>query len=129
MPRTRAGFKQYERDQLRLLHWERIPVPGREGPDGRSTGIWAGYFYVEIRSRNQARPLRWFKEVAGQAQDAGQVPLLLFRGPSPALSPLVILRWRDLVEVLKRVGFAGAVGPDQTGEARDAAPASGDPAR
>ncbi len=123
MPRTRAGFKQYERDQLRLLHWERIPVPGREGPDGRSTGLWAGYFYVEIRSRNQARPLRWFKEVASQARAVGQVPLLLFRGPNAALSPLVIMRWLDLVEVLKRVGFAGATGPDPAGQAPAADPA------
>lgn len=122
MPKTRAGFKKYERDQLRLLHWERIPVPGREGPDGRSTGVWAGYFYVEIRTRNVARPLRWFQEIHGPARAAGQVPLLIFRGPTAATSPLVLLRWLDLVEVLKRAGHPAVAGPDPEGTGRVADP-------
>lgn len=115
MPKTRAGFKKYERDQLRLIHWDRIPVPGREGPDGRSTGVWAGYFYVEIRSRNVARPLRWFSEIDPPARAAGQVPLLIFRSPVRGADPLVLLTWPDLVEVLKRARHPAVAGSDPEG--------------
>lgn len=124
MPKTRAGFKKYERDQLRLMHWERIPVPGREGPDGRATGVWAGYFYVEIRSRNQARPLRWFAEIEPAARAAGQVPLLIFRSGRPGTGPLALMAWPDLVEVLKRAGHPAVAGPDPEGQDRAADPGS-----
>ncbi len=100
-PKTRAGWKRYERVQAALADWQRIPVTGRAGP-GRDPGdADSGPFYTEIRDRAQARPLRWFTETAAAAAVAGKMPLLLFKGPTPHLSPLAVMRWADLAEVIK----------------------------
>lgn len=126
MPRTRSGWKRYERDVLAPAGGERIPVSGRrEGdPDGRIPGLED--FYTEIRSRNRARPLRWMREVWGEARPRGLKPLVVFRGPAPHLSPLVVLRWTDFVEVIRR-GQPGPRARPDAGRpgAAGAGPASG----
>ncbi len=116
VPKTRAAWKAYERVVMTLLGGKRIPVTGRTGlgmdpGDGELAG-----FYVEIRTHARARPIRWYKETVQEAKAAGGVPLLVFKGPSSALSPLVILRLEDFAEVLRRAGRAGDPRPDPAGE-------------
>ncbi len=106
MPRTRSGWKSYERMVMLLLGGQRIPITGRHGPGGDpGDGTLPGY-YVEVRDRARARPLRWFREVAEGAKAVGGVPLLVFKGPTRALSPLVIMRLVDFEEV-RRGGQPG----------------------
>ncbi len=111
MPRTRSGWKRYERDVLTSGGGERIPVSGRNpgDPDGRHP-VLPG-FYIEIRSRNRARPLRWIREVWEEAHPRGEKPCVIFRGPAPHLSPLVVLRWADLQEVIREHRLSAAAGP------------------
>ncbi len=112
MPQTRSGFKQYERAVARKVGRPRIPVTGRTGPGGDPGDIDVPGFYTEVRSRNRARPLRWMREVWEEAHRRGVKPLLVFRGPTPALSPLVVLRWNDFAEVFNRAQRAAGAGPD-----------------
>jgi len=141
-------WKLYERRIMSLLGGRRIPVTGRSGPGGDpGDGELAGY-YIEIRDRARPRPLRWFREVAAGAAEEGSVPLLIFKGPSPRLSPLVILRLRDLEVILRGTRPGSGPGPGAGGENAGApapggdgagtrpglrrvpsAPASGDPVR
>ncbi len=116
MPKTRSGWKRYERDVLAPGGGERIPVSGRHPgePDGRHPYLPG--FYIEIRSRTRARPLRWMKEVWEEARAAGQKPCVIFRGPAPHLSPLVLLRWADLQEVIHNARLSGAARPAAPGE-------------
>lgn len=100
MPKTRGGWKTYERVVAALAGWDREPVTGRRGPGGDPGDARSGPFYTEIRDRAEARPLRWFRETAEAARRAGKIPLLLFKGPARHLSPLAIMRWTDLAEVI-----------------------------
>lgn len=118
MPRTRSGWKQYERRVIALLGGRRIPVTGRSGPGGDpGDGELPGY-YVEVRDRARARPIRWFREVAQEAREAGGTPVLIFKGPTPALSPLVLMRLRDFEEVYRgaRPGSGAGGGPRGEGD-------------
>ena len=116
MPRARSSWKQYERVVMSALGGRRIPVTGRAGPGGDpGDGELPGY-YVEIRDHARPRPIRWFREVAAEAKTRGVIPLLIFKGPSSALSPLVLMRLHDLEEVMHRGGSARAAGPDPAGQ-------------
>ncbi len=124
------AWKRYERVILELAGWRRIPVSGRTGSgqdpgDGEAPG-----FHVEVRDRTDPRPVRWFRETVQEAKTRGGIPLLIFKGPTPALSPLVILRWRDLVEVMRGGGSPEGPRSAARGEAGAAgAYASPDPRR
>ncbi len=98
----REAWKQYERDAFAVIGGKRIPVSGRREADPDGTVADFPEFYVEVRRREQARPLRWFTETAAKAAASKQIPVLVFKGPLPHLSPLVILRWKDFAEVVKR---------------------------
>ena len=116
MPRARSSWKQYERVVMSALGGRRIPVTGRAGPGGDpGDGELPGH-YVEIRDHARPRPIRWFREVAAEAKTRGVIPLLIFKGPSSALSPLVLMRLHDLEEVMHRGGSARAAGPDPAGQ-------------
>ncbi len=109
-------WKQYERDVLEQVGGTRIPVSGRHpgDPDGVIPAL--PEFYVEIRRREEARPLRWIREAWAKAHARGQKPLVVFKGPAPHLSPLVVLRYSDFVEVIKRGRPGPSVGPAPVGE-------------
>src|SRR5437588_8894241 len=116
MPRARSSWKQYERVVMSALGGRRIPVTGRAGPGGDpGDGELPGH-YVEIRDHARPRPIRWFREVAAEARSRGVIPLLIFKGPSSALSPLVLLRLHDLEEVIHRGGSTRGAGPDPAGQ-------------
>ena len=127
MPKTRSGFKQYERNVARRVHAERIPVTGRTGPLGDPGDVDVPGFYVEVRSRARARPLRWIAEAWRAAKPRGRKPMVVFRGPAPHLSPLVVLRWADFAEVYNRAERASRVRPDaqRPGPAGEAATDAG----
>src|SRR5205807_1901476 len=119
MPRARKSWKAYERIVMSALGGRRIPVTGRAGPGGDpGDGELPGH-YVEIRDHARPRPIRWFREVAAEARSRGVIPLLIFKGPSSALSPLVLLRLHDLEEVIHRGGSTRGAGPDPAGQAGD----------
>jgi len=119
MPRTRRGWKQYEENVAAAVGARRIPVTGRTGPGEDPGDIDLPGFYVEVRDRTRARPLRWMVEAWEAARPRGTKPLVVFRGPAPHLSPLVILRWRDLAEVIKRAGYTGVDRPAAPGPSRE----------
>ncbi len=97
--------------QAALAGWRRIPVSGRTGASEDPGDAAAGHFYVEMRSRNEPRPIRWFAEVSREAAKHAQVPLLIFRGPRSSLSPLAIMLWADLAEVIQLAQRAADAGP------------------
>lgn len=115
MPVTRSGFKQYERSVGRRIGAERIPVTGRQGPGGDPGDLLVEGFYAEVRSRERARPIRWMREAWREARLRGQKPLVVFKGPAPYLSPLVIMRWADFAEVFNRGRSDRRAGPDARG--------------
>jgi hypothetical protein len=127
MGRTRKSWKEYERVVMIALGGVRIPVTGRAGPGGDpGDGELPGH-YVEIRDRKDAQPIRWFKEVAGEARARKVIPVLVFKGPSTRLSPLVLLRLRDLQAVIAHGRSARNPGrdPGRQGGAADAGALAG----
>lgn len=127
MPKTRGAWKRYERIQAAVAGWEREPVTGRANPLTDPGDAKSGGFYTEIRDREEARPLRWFRETAAAAHAQGKVPLLLFKGPAPHLSPLAIMRWTDLAEVILLARRAAGAGPTEDREHDAAGHKPGDP--
>ena len=115
MPLTRSGWKEYERSAGRRIGAPRIPVTGRQGPGGDPGDLAIEGFYTEVRDQKRPRPLRWMREVWEEARLHKRKPLLIFKGPAPHLSPLVLLRWADFAEVYNRARPDRGARPDAGG--------------
>lgn len=126
MPRTRAGWKMYERRRAKEIEALRIPITGRQGPRGDPGDIEIPGFYVEVRDRAEPRPIRWFEEVVAAAAAFGTMPLLIFKGRAPYRGALALMRWSDLRKVMADARRAQGTGPAAQREGAAPDPDSGE---
>lgn len=126
MPKTRSGWKSYERRVAEILGGARIPVTGRTGPGDDPGDVALPGWYIEVRDRNILAVGAWFREVVYQARVGGTRPMLVVKVPGTRCGPVAVLVLRDLVEVMRDARFARAFGPLQDAPDRRPAAAGGD---
>ena len=134
MPRTRSGWKAYERRVARDLGVSRVPIGARTATGADPGDVALPGWYVEVRDRSRPLPLFWWQEVQEKAKGTGRKPLLVFRAPGSARGALALLLWRDLREVIRAYQgrgdhpeVSGAVPPEGDAEADGASGSASHP--